>query len=372
MGSAAVAAEQLRRFVTRKGYAMAAAPLDAVEVIVPNLSFRYSGVTATNRMIAPRIAASMPLAWLGRDPPDGVAAIGWGDLRRLRRRPASGMPRIWHARRNIEMLTGVLLTSLGWPLKLVFTSAAQRQHKALTRWLIARMDAVIATSEISASFLKRPAVVIHHGIDTARYAPPADRAAAWREAGLPGRFGIGCFGRVRAQKGTDVFVAAMCRLLPRYPDFTAVVIGEVTSDQKGFEAQLKSEVRSAGLSDRIVFLGYRPIEELPTWYAAISIYAFCSRNEGFGLTLLEAMSAETALAAARAGAAPVVVADGDTGLLVPPGDIDAMAAALEKLMRDPDRAQRMGRAARAHVCTEFSIDAEAAQIAVLYRQVRAR
>jgi glycosyltransferase involved in cell wall biosynthesis len=49
-----------------------------------------------------------------------------------------------------------------------------------------------------------------------------------------------------------------------------------------------------------------------------------------------------------------------------------MAAALEKLMRDPDRAQRMGRAARAHVCREFSIDAEAAQIAVLYRQVRAR
>jgi mannosyltransferase len=212
--------------------------------------------------------------------------------------------------------------------------------------------------------------VIHHGIDTERYRPPADRAAAWREAGLPGRFGIGCFGRVRAQKGTDVFVAAMCRLLPRYPDFTAVVIGEVTPDQRSFEAKLKADVAAAGLRERIVFLGYRPIEELPLWYGRIAIYAFCSRNEGFGLTLLEAMAAETGLVASRAGAAEVAVADGDTGLLVPPGDIEAAAAALEALMRAPERAVQMGRRARARVIAEFSADAEAVRIAALYRQVQ--
>jgi mannosyltransferase len=229
------------------------------------------------------------------------------------------------------------------------------------------MDALIATSEASASYLRRPAVVIHHGVDIARYKPPADRAAAWRESGLPGRIGIGCFGRVREQKGTDVFVAAMCRLLPRYPDFTAVVLGEV--DQKSFAARLKADAAAAGLSNRIVFLGYRPIEELPLWYQRISIYAFCSRNEGFGLTLLEAMAAENALVASRAGAAEVVVSDGDTGLLVPPGDVDAMTAALETLMRDPERARRMGQAARARVMAEFSIDAEAERIADVYRQL---
>ena len=232
------------------------------------------------------------------------------------------------------------------------------------------MDAVIATSDISKSYLRVPATVIHHGIDTERYAPPADRIAAWREAGLLGRFGIGCFGRVRAQKGTDIFVAAMCRLLPRYPEFTAVVVGEVTSDQASFEAGLKAQVRAAGLTDRVAFLGYRPIEELPLWYRRISIYAFCSRNEGFGLTLLEAMAAENGLVAAQAGAAPVVVADGDTGLLVPPGDVDAMTAALEALMRDPALAVRMGHRARARVLADFSIDAEAARIAALYRQLR--
>ena len=64
------------------------------------------------------------------------------------------------------MIAGLLLRALGWPLKLVFTSAAQRHHTWLTRWLIRQMDAIIATSELSASFLKREATVVMHGVDT--------------------------------------------------------------------------------------------------------------------------------------------------------------------------------------------------------------
>src|SRR5258708_4661207 len=180
---------------------------DNLQLIVPNLHGRYSGVTATNRMVAPKLAKMFGAAWLGPDPPDGIAQIGVADLAKLWRRRA---PLIWHARRNNEMIAGVLLRSLGWPLRLIFTSAAQRHHTWITRWLIRRMDAIIATSDISASFLKRDATVIPHGVDTDRYAPPGDRAAVLAEAGLPGRYAIGCFGRVRAQKGTDVFVQAMC------------------------------------------------------------------------------------------------------------------------------------------------------------------
>src|SRR5438105_2437095 len=183
---------------------------DNLQLIVPNLHRRYSGVTATNRMVAPKLAKMFRAAWLGPDAPGGVPRIGIADLATLWRRRTQ---LIWHARRNNEMIAGVVLRSLGWPLKLVFTSAAQRNHTWITRWLVNRMDAIIATSEISASFLKREAIVIPHGIDTDRYAPPSDRAAAFAEAGLPGRHAIGCFGRVRAQKGTDVFVDAMCRLL---------------------------------------------------------------------------------------------------------------------------------------------------------------
>src|SRR6202008_544076 len=195
-----------------------------LQLIVPNLHRRYSGVTATNRMVAPKLARMLDAAWLGPDAPDGIARMTIADLLKLWRRRT---PLIWHARRNNEMIIGVLLRALGWPLKLVFTSAAQRHHTWITRWLIRQMDAVIATSDISASFLKREADVVMPGVDTDAYAPPADRAAAFAEAGLPGRYAIGCFGRVRAQKGSDVFVEAMCRLLPLYPDFSAVMVGAI-------------------------------------------------------------------------------------------------------------------------------------------------
>jgi len=270
-----------------------------LQLIVPNLHRRYSGVTATNRMVAPKLARMVRAAWLGPDAPDGIARMGAADLVKLWRRRRS---LIWHARRNNEMIAGVLLRSLGWPLKLVFTSAAQRHHSWITRWLIRRMDAIIATSDISASFLKRAATVIPHGVDTDTYAPPENRAAAFAEAGLPGRYAIGCFGRVRAQKGSDVFVDAMCRLLPRYPDFTAVLVGAITPEQTAFASDLKKRIETAGLKSRIVITGELPIGEVQRWYQRLTIYAFTSRNEGFGLTLIEAMAAGAALVASRAGA----------------------------------------------------------------------
>jgi mannosyltransferase len=335
-----------------------------LQLIVPNLHRRYSGVTATNRMVAPRLAKLFRAAWLGSDAPGGIARMDAADLLKLWKRR---VPLIWHARRNDEMIFGVLLKALGWPLKLVFTSAAQRHHSWLTRWLIRRMDAIIATSEHSASYLKRQATVIPHGVDTDRYAPPPDRAAAFAEAGLPGRYAIGCFGRVRAQKGTDVFVDAMCQLLPRYPDFTAVIVGAIALDQTAFANDLKKRIETAGLSSRIVMTGELPIEDLPRWYRRLTIYAFTSRNEGFGLTLLEAMSSGAALVASRAGAAELVVEHGVSGVLTPPGDVDALVAALEPLLRDPASAVAMGARARARVVAAFSLDAEANKIAEVYR-----
>jgi mannosyltransferase len=337
---------------------------DNLQLIVPNLHRRYSGVTATNRMVAPKLAKMFRAAWLGPDAPGGIARMSIADLSKLWRRSNS---LIWHARRNNEMIVGVLLRSLGWPLKLVFTSAAQRHHTWITQWLIRRMDAIIATNDISASFLKREATVIPHGVDTDRYAPPPNRAAAFAEAGLPGRYAIGCFGRVRAQKGSDVFVDAMCRLLPRYPDFTAVMVGAITPEHSGFANDLKKRIEAAGLQSRIVITGELPIEDVQRWYRRLTIYAFTSRNEGFGLTLIEAMSVGAALVASRAGAAELVVEDGVTGILTPPGDVDALVAALEPLMRDPVSAAAMGERGRARVLEKFSLDAEAAGIARIYR-----
>lgn len=342
---------------------MANSPGD-LELIVPNLHRRYSGVTATNRMVAPRLAKLFRAAWFGSNAPEGIARLSGTDLLKLWRRK---QPLIWHARRNNEMIAGVLLRALGWPLRLVFTSAAQRHHTWITRWLIRQMDAIIATSDISASFLKVKSTVIPHGVDTDVYAPPIDRTAAFAESGLPGRYAIGCFGRVRAQKGTDLFVDAMCRLLPRYPDFTAVIVGQITPEQMPFASDLKKRIEAANLQSRIIITGELGIEAVQRWYQRLTIFAFTSRNEGFGLTLIEAMAAGSALVAARAGAAELVVEDGVTGVLVPIGDADALAAALEPLMRDVTAATATGERGRARVLEHFSLDAEAKRIGEVYR-----
>ena len=344
------------------------AALDELEVIIPNLKRRYSGGTAVNRTIAPLIAKRCRAAWFGLDRPEGVAGLGFIDLLRLRfMHPAGHAVRIWHARRNTEMLLGLVLKRLGWRLKLIFNSAGQRRKSSYTDFLIARMDAIIATSEASALFLRRPATVIHHGIDVETYRPPADQLAAFAATGLPGKYGVGTFGRVRRQKGVDLFVEAMLRLLPNYPDFTAVVIGFVSVDNRLFVEGLKQRIAAAGLSDRIRFLGELPIEEVPLWYRRISIYVFASRVEGFGLTMLEAMAAGDAVVATRAGAAETVIADGETGVLAPIDDVDGLVAALEPLMREPERIAEMGKRARGRVMKDFSRDREVDEIVAVYR-----
>ncbi len=344
--------------------------LDALEVVIPNLNWRYSGGTAVNRTIAPLVAKRWRTAWLGPDRPDGIGALSLRDLFRLRFRPPShGKVRIWHARRNVEMIAGLILNLMGYGFALIFNSASQRPKTWLTNFLIARMDAVIATSEAAAQFLKRPATVILHGIDVDLYVPPADRRTAFAATGLPGRYGVGTFGRVRKQKGSDLFVEAMCRLLPRYPDFSAVVIGLVTVDNRPFVEGLKQRVAAAGLTERIRFLGELPVEEVPLWYQRISIYVFASRVEGFGLTMLEAMAAGDAVVATRAGAAEMVIADGADGVLAPVDDADALTAAIEPMMRDPEGIEEMGRRAREKVVDKFSRDREADEISAVYQQV---
>ena len=161
-----------------------------VEVVAPNFKRRLSGVTSTIVQLVPLQARTLGIATLGPGLPAGLPAIGWRQLVGLLRRPRGRPFRIWHARRNVEMIAGVLLRDvLRAPLKLVFTSAAQRNHKPLTKWLIRRMDAVIATNPRSAGFLEVPHTVIMHGVDLEqfhpragprgrRFRPPACRASA--------------------------------------------------------------------------------------------------------------------------------------------------------------------------------------------------
>jgi mannosyltransferase len=145
------------------------------------------------------------------------------------------------------------------------------------------------------------------------------------------------------------------------------MVGAITAEHVAFANELTKRIETAGLQSRIVITGELPIENVQRWYQRLTIYAFTSRNEGFGLTLIEAMSVGAALVASRAGAAELVVENGVTGVLTPPGDVDALVAALEPLMRDPAAAADMGERGRARVLAKFSLDAEANKIAEVYR-----
>jgi starch synthase len=100
-----------------------------------------------------------------------------------------------------------------------------------------------------------------------------------------------------------------------------------------------------------------------------AVFAIPSVYEPLGIVNLEAMACGTAVVGSRTGGIPEVVADGETGLLVPPGDAEALAAALNVLLRDPDRAQAMGQAGRKRAIAEFGWPAIAAQTAALYAEL---
>jgi mannosyltransferase len=338
--------------------------------VAPNLHWRYSGVTSTILALAPYLARLGSVACVGAHLPADTPKIPFRQiLWRGWSRPVRGTHRIWHARRNNEMIVGLLLKHvLRQPWKIVFTWAGQRRQSRFTRWMLRRIDAVIATSEGSASYLEVPCVIIHHGVDVRRFQPLFDRAAEWAKTGLPGCFGIGAFGRLRAQKGTDVLIEAALRLLPKYPEATLLLTGLVTPDNQDFVGGLKEKIAAAGLERRILFLGEQPREDMPRWFALVTLYVAPMRWEGFGLTPLEAMASGTAVVATRTGAAAQLVAEGETGFLVAPGDAGALAAAMEPLLADPGRAAQMGARGRDKALERHDIAREAEKIVAVYER----
>jgi mannosyltransferase len=234
---------------------------------------------------------------------------------------------------------------------------------------MSQMDAIICPSPEAAAYLTFPSTIVFHGVDADRYRPAENRDEEWAATGLPGKYGIGVFGRIRPQKGTDLFIESMCRLLPRYPDFTAVVIGLATPQEQAWEDALKKKVEDAGLKNRVVFLGELPDSDVPGWFRKLTIFVGPQRNEGFGLTTLEAMASELAVVATKAGAARHLIEENVTGHLVELEDVDTLTARVESLMQDPKRARQFGKAGRARVLEKFAIQREAEGIFKVYERV---
>ena len=346
--------------------------LSQIDVLVPNFKRRLSGVTATVVRLVPLQAQSIRIAAAAPALPANIPQVPlWALLTMSRRGPAGW--RVWHARRNVEMLAGLALAGLlRKRLRFVFTSASQRRHSWLTRALIRKMDAVVSTSDKTARYLERPSQVIHHGIDLVAFSPADDRAGLRTRLGLPGGGPlIGCYGRIRAQKGTDLFVQAAIALCHRFPDLSAVMIGRALPKDAAFLASLRDQVRAAGLTDRILFHDEVPVWDMPDWYRVLDVYVAPQRWEGFGLTPLEAMACGVPVVAADVGAFRDLVAEGQTGFVVPPGAADLLEQATAALLSDPARLEAFRHAARAHMEQNFDIRQEAAALIALYCQLLA-
>lgn len=343
--------------------------MSEIDVVAPNLKRRLSGVTATVVRLIPVQARMIGIVTTG----PGLPA----DLPHIPLRRAATLPRdrwrVWHARRNTEMALGLVLRRiLRRKYKLLFTSAAQRQHTGFTRWLIRQQDALIATSPQAASYLERPATVILHGVDLTVFHPAADRAALRATLGFaPEDIVIGCFGRVRAQKGVDLLVQAALRLFPSRPRARLILSGRITADNQAFADDLQRQIDAAGLSDRIRFLGEVPWEQVVRNYQAIDLFAAPARWEGFGLTPLEAAACGVPSVAARVGAYETLIRDGETGSLVAREDLDGLTAALARWLDDDAARQAAGQAARAHVAQNHAIEGEARAIVQVYRKLLA-
>lgn len=246
-------------------------------------------------------------------------------------------------------------------------------HHPATRWAnrltIPLEDATLAVSEevrasMPARLASRTEVVIH-GVDVEAIAgrqAERDEARAELSAGDE-ELVVATVANLRANKDYPTMLAAAGRLAAAHPNIRFVSVG-----QGPLADELEGERDRLGLGERFQFLGHRedPVRVL----VAADVFCLSSRFEGLPISLLEAMAAGLAVVATRVGGVPSVVTDGREGRLVPPGDPDALAAALLEL-RDPGFRRRCAAAASERV-KGFGIDRAVARQQALYADLAAR
>ena len=237
-------------------------------------------------------------------------------------------------------------------------SIAAKLHRALgERWLLRSASARVAVSPFVASrvFGRLASDVVPPGVDTSRFTPRADPA--------PGRIlFVGPVSRAYAWKGFSVLADAFERLSLRIPEAHLRVVGEgdlVESYQARFAGRAVS------------FAGRVGDEELVREYSRASVVVLpsVSAAESFGMCLAEANACARPVVASAIGGIPSFVRDGENGLLVPPGDADALAAAIERVLTDADLALRLGARGRERVEKEHRWDVLADQTMGVFERV---
>lgn len=273
-----------------------------------------------------------------------------------------------HSRRGADLWGGLAAKLTGVPCVL-----SRRVDNPEPRWLVALKyrlyDHVITISEGIRQVLLAeglaPARVscVRSAVDASPYLAPVDAAAFRAEFGLPADARvIGVVAQLIARKGHRYVIEAMASLRARHPDVRVIFFG-----QGPLREALEAEVAQCGLTGVIRFAGFRT--DLPRWLGGLDILAHPADMEGLGVSLLQASAAAVPIVTSRAGGLPEAVADGVSGLLIAPGDVPALTAALARLLDDAALRRRLGEAGRARILEQFSVDAMVEGNLALYRRL---
>jgi len=243
--------------------------------------------------------------------------------------------------------------------------------RLLTRWLAAQAKTVIAISDSVAAFVRdvegvpgSKIVRIHYGLDPAQVTAKAQPGALRAELGLSNDVPlVGAVGRLTEQKGFRYLLKAFAMVRQSLPQAQLVIAGDGPPGQR-------SALEAQSIPGSVHFLGWR--SDVPSLMADIDVLAVPSLWEGFGLVTLEAMALNKPVVASRVSALPEIVADGETGLLVPPADPMALAGALCAFLADKAKARAMGERGRARLEKEFTVQRMARQHAAVYRETASR
>lgn len=251
-----------------------------------------------------------------------------------------------------------------------------RHMRLMNRWLWRWADAGIAISDSIRRFAVEvedapPAKVrvIPYGIPLERRSPA--EWVALRESvraelnAAPGDLLAGVACRLVEQKGVNYAIRAFAAICERFDTARLLIAGDGP-----LRPALEAEARAAGIADRMRFLGWR--DDVPRLMAGLDVLLMPSLWEGFGLVILEAMNQRLPVIASRVSAIPEIVVDGETGLLVPARDVDALAGALALLLHDNALRRHMGLLAEDRLETHFSADTMVSRTIDLYNDLLAR
>jgi len=224
-------------------------------------------------------------------------------------------------------------------------------------WRLGRPDAIVSVSDfikqfyVAQGFPAERIASMFLGVDTDLYVPRATPHAGAND------LEVVFSGQLWEGKGPQVLVDALGRLRVQEPDLV-LRLRVIGNGSEHFKAYLHEEVRRAGMEERTTWDGFVRLPELAARLRQADLFVFPSTwDEPFSITLPAAMASGAAVIATRAGGTPAAFVDGEEGLLVPPGDAEALAGAILKLARDPGLRQRLSQAAIARARRDWSFTA---------------